>query len=92
MSIKQRIEALEEQLTGQGTCTMCGGLHTRNWAEAMRATADDVKICWCRPCCTWIADLEDAARAELQTTGRSLTRRHVTDPKRATRHTAMPSQ
>lgn len=54
MSVKQRIEALEEQLSAQGTCPTCGGLHTRTWTEAMRAAVDHVAVC---ACCGWFADL-----------------------------------
>lgn len=57
MSLKQRIEAIEAQISGQGVCATCGGLHTRNWVEAMRATVDKVSVCACKECCGWLAEL-----------------------------------
>ena len=47
MSVKQRIEALEEQVFSQDICPTCGGLHTRHWAEAMRAAINHVTVCAC---------------------------------------------
>lgn len=64
MSLKQRIEAIEAQITGQGTCATCGGLHTQNWVEAMRATVDKVSVCDCKECCGWLAALNAQALAD----------------------------
>ncbi len=58
MSVKQRIESLEEHLLTQGVCPHCGGLHTRNWVEAMRAAVDEMAVCACPACCGWLAELK----------------------------------
>ena len=64
MSVKQRIEALEEQVFSQDICPTCGGLHTRHWAEAMRAAIDHVAVCACNECCDWFAELQAQAIAD----------------------------
>lgn len=82
MSLKQRIEALEEQVTGQGTCTSCGGLHTRNWVEAMRATVDKVPVCACKEWCGWLAELNAQALADSI----PVRRQSLNDPKGTSHH------
>ena len=77
MSLKQRIELLEKQVSNQGYCQKCGGLHTGNWADMLRTAVSGIAVCGCSPCCQWIADLNAAALADQQ----PIRRRHFTDPK-----------
>ena len=59
MSLKQRIEALEDQLFAQGTCTTCGGRHTRSWTDLLQTIVADIPVCSCLPCCGWLAGLHE---------------------------------
>ena len=77
MSLKQRIEKLEELIASPDECLTCGGLHTGNWADMLRTAVSGIAVCGCSPCCQWIADLNAAALADQQ----PIRRRHFTDPK-----------
>ena len=77
MSIKQRIEKLEELMASPNECLTCGGLHTKNWVDMIRTAMSGAAVCGCRPCCQWIADLNAQALADSQ----PLRRQHFTDPK-----------
>ena len=77
MTLKQRIEKLEELIASPDECLTCGGFHTGNWADMLRTAVSGTAVCGCTPCCQWIADLNTAALADQQ----PIRRRHFTDPK-----------
>jgi len=60
MTLKSRIEKLEDQVAQQAQCSVCGGQHTRNWVEMANAVQQGTVVCLCRLCCAWLADLASA--------------------------------